>query len=601
MKKYPKIEDDLKTNLGEGISLATLARRESKKSVTQIVSITIIIIIPIFIFFKLNLYVKELEQIQKGIWSSISYSISINDTYQIERTLHKLKEEFSLETLHAYEVNDAGEIIKHWGKEIDPNGGIRALEEINNDENNKLKKIQIVDNWFWDIVGKVPSLNLVMNYEVGSDRKIQISIIKKLPIISFFIELAALFLIIIAGQLFLVSIFLRLTKNLVGPIETLTNLLRFTDSDALSKIPKITEVQQLFLKLREHENIVKSSMLELQEKEKNKAIINLSKQVAHDIRSPLAALDIIIKHSEVSTDDRKMLDAVVERIKGILNDLTSETILKKENIVNIVQMIEEIFKEKRAEYLLNPSVDITYVPTRHPVFLDIDEVGFKRCISNLINNSVEASGTVKNKINILMNFKDNFLEISISDTGKGIENESFKEILDKGISFNKPGGSGIGIKACKEYLQKYSGTIEYSPNHPNGIVATIKLPFGLNIIKEGSISVTPETEVIVIDDEEMAPEIWRKKMSGLPNNLRCFKNYHAIDALDQNSRYLFLCDYDLGIGQMNGLEIKQRLAKTKLDYDFILVSGAGNENFSTEIGLNLIPKTFLPNIRFVNS
>jgi signal transduction histidine kinase len=585
-----------KNNPTDGISLSTLAKNESSKSIAKIVILITIVLIPVFIFFKLYQYTNELKQIHRGILSSTVYSISINDTYQIERTLHQLKDEFSLHFLQVYELSEANLVVKSWGGSNDNTSGLHPVGSSNVANLNNEVNLKMSEDWKCYIRDGAPRLKLARNYKVLSNRTIQIVTIINIPFLSFFIEFIVLFFIIVTGNLLLARVFLKLARNLVGPIEKLSALLNSSDADAFRDIPKIIEVQQLFLKLRKHENSVKGHILEQKEKEKNLAVVNLSKQVVHDIRSPLAALDMLIKQLSIPEADHKILDTVVGRIKGILNDLTEQTISKKDKVVNLARVIDEIVVEKKAEYIDRPLLRIDFDPSIYPFFLEIDEVGFKRCISNLINNSVEASVSGGNVIKVNSIFLDNCFEISISDQGKGVEDEGLKEILEKGISFNKVGGTGIGIKSSREFLNKYSATMEYLPNKPNGLIVKIKFPYLQNLIREGDIFVRREATIVVIDDELMAPKIWNEKLRDFSNNILFVKNFTECEKFCNDKFYLFLCDFDLGAGQLNGIEVKHKLIESNLLFDFILVTGGNPDYFKNELGLSLIPKSCLPHI-----
>ena len=65
---------------------------------------------------------------------------------------------------------------------------------------------------------------------------------------------------------------------------------------------------------------------ELSQKTEQEALVNLAGQVAHDIRSPLAALDTVISDvKQVPPEQRTMIVAATKRIRDIANNLLSKS------------------------------------------------------------------------------------------------------------------------------------------------------------------------------------------------------------------------------------------------------------------------------------
>jgi K+-sensing histidine kinase KdpD len=103
----------------------------------------------------------------------------------------------------------------------------------------------------------------------------------------------------------------------------------------------------------------------------------------------------------------------------------------------------------------------------------------KSVIRNLVDNAVKntASGHISIITTCLPAAQS--CDIVIADEGKGMSGEDIVAINNY---FKSPGGvqefsaSGFGHKVIRDFLLKLGGDIAYAPNHPSGIVVTLRLP-----------------------------------------------------------------------------------------------------------------------------
>jgi signal transduction histidine kinase len=127
----------------------------------------------------------------------------------------------------------------------------------------------------------------------------------------------------------------------------------------------------------------------------------LAKQVSHDIRSPLAALNLVIKQiTHLPEQDRLLVRNSVNRITDIANSLLNKSKnqlnehsqTRNENKPELLYgIIDSIISEKRVEYRNKINVEIEFdFQHSYGAFALINPTEFSRVISNLVNNSVEA-------------------------------------------------------------------------------------------------------------------------------------------------------------------------------------------------------------------
>ena len=108
------------------------------------------------------------------------------------------------------------------------------------------------------------------------------------------------------------------------------------------------------------------------------------------------------------------------------------------------------------------------------VIVKANQIWLRRAIDILIDNSVEAmQDTSEKKISITAKNGSNFTELSFSDTGKGINQETIP------LLFNTPStgtGRGRGLFIAKLIFSTYGGKIKLSRTGHDGTTMVIRLP-----------------------------------------------------------------------------------------------------------------------------
>ncbi len=119
---------------------------------------------------------------------------------------------------------------------------------------------------------------------------------------------------------FIMFLFAFIYKNLSLPIIYIGNKLKEKPDTQLMEKPRfyITELYKINILIDEYKDLVLR-------KAENEVRDVLNKQVAHDIKSPLAALEIVMDDlKSLPEDTREITINAVNRIKGIANDLSKQ-------------------------------------------------------------------------------------------------------------------------------------------------------------------------------------------------------------------------------------------------------------------------------------
>ncbi|MBU0600713.1 PAS domain-containing sensor histidine kinase, partial [bacterium] len=96
----------------------------------------------------------------------------------------------------------------------------------------------------------------------------------------------------------------------------------------------------------------------------------------------------------------------------------------------------------------------------------------------LIKNGAEAmeeKGKLKIKSEKLKIKEEEIVQISISDTGKGIPTEELSRIFDPFFT-TKDKGTGLGLTICQHIIEAHKGTIEIKSKVGEGTIFVVKLP-----------------------------------------------------------------------------------------------------------------------------
>lgn len=260
----------------------------------------------------------------------------------------------------------------------------------------------------------------------------------------------------------------------------------------LTRLIKNEQVSQDALKreVMSRDKIISQKTKEAVELEIAARLGRQSAQIAHDLRSPLAALRVIASDLiEVKESKRAILTGSINRLQEIAQTLlgafqanlaeekTSK--INKEKSIDLLRLVNLVVSEKHAQYAHLPTVKLTVVHNAignsYPYSVEPSE--FQRILSNLIDNAFESIEHPKSgSVTVELTSKGGFIFIYISDTGKGIPLEILPFLGQRGFSFGKMEGSGLGIYHAKGQIEKWGGVFRVDVVLTGGSQVTICFP-----------------------------------------------------------------------------------------------------------------------------
>lgn len=108
--------------------------------------------------------------------------------------------------------------------------------------------------------------------------------------------------------------------------------------------------------------------------------------------------------------------------------------------------------------------------------LEVDRDELERLLRNLIRNAVEAiEGAGSIEIEAVSKPDGDGVEITIRDSGRGIDPQTLREIYQPGFT-TKENGSGLGLALVRRSLARYGGTIRVESSPGVGTTAIVNFP-----------------------------------------------------------------------------------------------------------------------------
>ncbi len=219
--------------------------------------------------------------------------------------------------------------------------------------------------------------------------------------------------------------------------------------------------------------------------------------IAHDLRNPFGGiigiteiLDVKMRQEEVNESMNfyiryiqivhgaaKSAHRLLENLLQWARSQTGEISVRPENFSMSYLLSQVIPIVSGNAFKKNITIEKNLVGNES---VYVDESLVATILRNLLTNAVKFTNT-NGKIIISTEKKEDFLEISISDTGNGIEPDNLEKLfrIDSKIPRQETEneiGSGLGLILCKEFVEKHGGKIWAESQPGVGSKFTFTLP-----------------------------------------------------------------------------------------------------------------------------
>jgi two-component system NtrC family sensor kinase len=235
-----------------------------------------------------------------------------------------------------------------------------------------------------------------------------------------------------------------------------------------------------------YEDLSKTKV-QMQRADRLASLGTLTAGLAHEIRNPLVAIKTFTQLLPTRFDDDefrnhflKVTAGEVDRISSLVSELLdfsrpSQPKLNKENLNQVLEkmllLVDTESHKKSLQIIKNFN---EFLP---PVVLDKEQI--KQVFLNVLLNAVYAtpeSGTITVETRLTKrDGSQNFVQVIIKDTGKGISEENMDKIFTPFYT-TKHEGSGLGLAISNQIIQEHQGSIEVESKENQGTTFYVNLP-----------------------------------------------------------------------------------------------------------------------------
>ena len=246
--------------------------------------------------------------------------------------------------------------------------------------------------------------------------------------------------------------------------------------------------------LRVAKDVTEKKRYERRLKELDKMKSDFVSNVSHELRTPLTAI-------------KGSVDNMLDGLTGDLNEKQSRYLVRiKSNADRLARLINDLLDLSRIEAgiklkrtnLSLPTVAREVVESLGPVaaeklisfeiecadndltaWADPDRIA--EVLTNLLGNAIKFTPTCGKVTVSLVRNGDDWVKISIADTGPGIPSEEASRIFDKFYQVNQPEqrkaiGTGLGLSIAKALVEMHGGKIWLESEAGRGSIFSFTLP-----------------------------------------------------------------------------------------------------------------------------
>ncbi|MEJ7750234.1 MAG: ATP-binding protein [Thermoleophilaceae bacterium] len=241
---------------------------------------------------------------------------------------------------------------------------------------------------------------------------------------------------------------------------------------------------------------------------------------SHELRSPLTSIkgfvELLERSDSLGDREREFVGVILQstdRLVDLVNDLLDVARLEAgrmevhPRLFDLAELVREVAalmdprveaKDQQLELDLPPSLPRALA----------DPVRVRQIVTNLISNAHQytAEGGM---ITVVADQATPQLELTVSDTGRGMSAEDLESVFDRFVRRDDGGtGTGLGLSIVRSLVELQGGTIEVSSEVGEGTTFTVRLPAEPERDAQG----TPRQairgmRVLVVDDEDDVAQV----------------------------------------------------------------------------------------------
>ncbi len=363
------------------------------------------------------------------------------------------------------------------------------------------------------------------------------------------------------------------------------------------------------------QNVTEQYRLErqLRHTQKMEAIGTLAGGVAHDFNNILTPImgytEIIrLKMKQDGFGDQAVYDYLEEilkaakRAKSLVEQVLtfSRSVEKKEVLLYVHPIVKEVMKLMRST--LPSTIVISEEINEQCGRVFIDPVQIHQVLINLCTNAAQAMagrhGMLKVKLGLAPPTGDgrDWLELSVSDTGTGIEEKMLDRIFEPYFTTKeKTSGTGMGLAMVHGIISRQGGFIKVESEVGKGSVFRVFLPIAQKetaieqVVSLGDLK-TGSGKILLVDDETQVVQVTGEILQSLGYTVVGKTSPKEALKLFVEDPYRFdLLITDLTMAELTGLELSEKVKEKRPDIPIVLITGYSDQvskNAAVEAGIS---------------
>lgn len=231
--------------------------------------------------------------------------------------------------------------------------------------------------------------------------------------------------------------------------------------------------------------------------ELNKTKDRLFSIIGHDLRSPIAGIGSMLDLVSMETGEndysrikeytalmKESATTTIDLLDNLLDWSRSQnnSLLVKNELFSINQLVEDnlaffnnVSKQKNIKIIFDNKDEAD-------MLVIADKIMVNTVLRNLINNAIKFTPKL-GKITVSAKGAEEYVEISVSDTGVGIKDEDKDRLFNFTTNISSYGtegekGTGLGLVLCRDFVEKNGGRIWFESEYGRGTTFYVTFRYG---------------------------------------------------------------------------------------------------------------------------
>lgn len=214
-----------------------------------------------------------------------------------------------------------------------------------------------------------------------------------------------------------------------------------------------------------------------------------SAHVAHELKTPLTIMrgetELALMSKRPVEEYIQALNINMEEIEKMLNIIEDLLLLTKLDYqpecfkfeeMDLAEYFQDIYEQSKLLASKKQQEVTLKIITKRKLLIKGDPLHLRRLFFNLINNAIKFT-PAQGKIFLKLENIDQYVLISVSDTGPGISQDDISKIFDRFYTGNhEKSGSGLGLSIATSIAKAHSGKIDVASQLNQGATFLVILP-----------------------------------------------------------------------------------------------------------------------------